>query len=64
MPTGGVLHQGTSKGIIEGFNLVLADGTSWMAFYCLYMMKIAMELAIKLHKVSPCIFWNLFAVVL
>jgi len=36
LPTGGYLQQ--------------ADGTAWMAFYCIYMLKISMELAIHLHK--------------
>eukprot|EP01125_Pyxidicula_operculata_P017782 TRINITY_DN6276_c0_g1_i1.p1 TRINITY_DN6276_c0_g1~~TRINITY_DN6276_c0_g1_i1.p1 ORF type:complete len:998 (-),score=167.34 TRINITY_DN6276_c0_g1_i1:95-3088(-) len=28
-----------------------ADGTSWMAFYCLYMLKMAMELSVKVDPV-------------
>jgi len=42
MPTGGELHQ--------------ADGTSWMAFYCLYMLKIAVELALKVTRFPINIF--------
>jgi len=34
-----------SKGIGEGNTLEQADGTAWMGFYCVYMLKIALELA-------------------
>jgi len=30
---------------IEGAELEQSDGTAWMAFYCVYMLKIALELA-------------------
>src|SRR5690349_19519723 len=36
-----------SKPLPTGGDLQQADGTSWMAFYCLYMLKIAVELALK-----------------
>ena len=37
LPTGGVLEQ--------------ADGTAWMAFFCVVMLDIALELAVYYDKV-------------
>ncbi|WP_138417865.1 MGH1-like glycoside hydrolase domain-containing protein [Sinomonas gamaensis] len=34
-----------SKGLPPGFRLEQSDATSWMGFYCLTMMRIALELA-------------------
>ena len=34
-----------SKGLPPGYRLEQSDATSWMAFYCLTMMRIALELA-------------------
>lgn len=31
----------------EGTHLEQADGTAWMGFYCIFMLKIALELAHK-----------------
>ncbi|WP_422934046.1 MGH1-like glycoside hydrolase domain-containing protein [Sinomonas sp. P47F7] len=39
-----------SKGLPEGHRLEQSDATSWMAFYCLTMMRIALELA-REHRV-------------
>lgn len=39
LPTGGSLEQ--------------ADATSWMAFYCLCMLRMALELSIRKGKVQP-----------
>jgi len=33
-----------------GGKLMQADGTSWMGFYCVYMLKISMELAVHLDS--------------
>jgi len=42
LPTGGTLHQ--------------ADGTAWMAFYCVTMLNMALELArdrIRVNAIAP-----------
>ena len=38
LPTGGFINQ--------------ADGTSWMAMYCLNLMRIALELARHNHRIT------------
>ena len=36
-----------SAGLPEGGHIDQSDGTAWMGFYCLMMMKIALELAVE-----------------
>lgn len=53
LPDGGNLLQviSLSRG---AFLIRQADGTSWMAFASIYMLKIALELALEAFSMSLC----------